>query len=267
MSTPPPIVMSFSATDPTGGAGLQADVMTVASLACHPVSVATAITVQDTRGVQSVYPLEPRQVLEQAGSLLDELTVAAFKLGVLGSAENAVAIASLLRAHRRVPLVLDPVLASGRGDELASSAVVQALRNRLLALTTVLTPNSVEARRLAGAAANASLDECAGRLLGHGAAYVLVTGTHEAGDEVVNTLYGPKGMRQAQSWPRLAGSYHGSGCTLASAIAAQLALGQPIMDAVVAAQEYTWRALQAGFRPANGQFLPVRFHSAHETAT
>jgi hydroxymethylpyrimidine/phosphomethylpyrimidine kinase len=266
MPTPPPIVMSFAATDPTGGAGLQADVVTIASLGCHPVSVATAITVQDTRGVQAVHALESRRVVEQARVLLDELNVAAFKLGVLGSTENAAAIAQMLGAHRRVPLVLDPVLASGRGDELASSATIEVLLDRLLPLTTVLTPNSVEARRLAGAAADASLDECAGRLVARGVAYVLVTGTHEAGDEVVNTLYGPDGMRQAQSWPRLAGSYHGSGCTLASAIAAQLACGRPIADAVRAAQEYTWRALRAGFRPASGQSLPVRFHCAHKAA-
>jgi hydroxymethylpyrimidine/phosphomethylpyrimidine kinase len=267
MSTPPPIVMSFAATDPTGGAGLQADILTVASLGCHPVSVATAITAQDTHGVHAVHPLEARWILEQARVLLDELPVAAFKLGVLGSAENAAAIAGLLAAHRRVPLVLDPVLASGRGDALASSATVEVVLDRLLPLTTVLTPNSVEARELAGATADASLDECAGRLIARGAAHVLITGTHEAGDAVVNTLYGPNGTRQAQSWPRLAGSYHGSGCTLASAIAAYLALGHPVANAVSAAQEYTWRALQAGFRPANGQFLPVRFHSAHETAT
>ena len=266
MSTPPPIVMSFAATDPTGGAGLQADVVTVASLGCHPVSVATAITAQDTHGVHAVHALEARWVLEQARALLDELSVAAFKLGVLGSAENATAIAGLLGAHRRVPLVLDPVLASGRGDSLASSASVEVLRDLLLPLTTVLTPNSVEARKLAGAPADASLDECAGRLMARGAAYVLVTGTHEAGGEVVNTLYGPNGTRQAQTWPRLPGSYHGSGCTLASAIAAYLALGHGVLDAVLGAQDYTWRALQAGFRPARGQFLPVRFHS-HETAT
>ena len=267
MSTPPPIVMSFAATDPTGGAGLQADVVTIASLGCHPASVATAITVQDTRGVQAVHALDARWVREQARALLDEWTVAAFKLGVLGSAENAAAIAELLGAQRCVPLVLDPVLASGRGDTLASSATIEILLDRLLPRTSVLTPNSVEARRLAGASANASLDECAGRLIARGVAYVLVTGTHEAGDEVVNTLYGPAGMRQAQSWPRLPGSYHGSGCTLAAAIAAQLALGHPVAEAVVAAQEYTWRALQAGFRPASGQFLPVRFRAARETTT
>jgi len=254
--------MSFAATDPTGGAGLQADVMTIASLGCHPVSVATAFTVQDTHGVRAVHPLEARWVVEQARAVLDEMPVAAFKVGVLGSAENAAAIAALLGEYPRRPLVLDPVLASGRGDSLASSATVEALLDRLLPLTTVLTPNSVEARRLAGAAPGADLAECAARLIARGAAYVLITGAHEADADVVNTLHGSDGAQHAHRWERLAGSFHGSGCTLASAIAAQLALGRTALDAVHAAQDYTWRALQAGFRPADGQFLPWRFDVA-----
>src|SRR6266508_425809 len=119
MSTHPPIVMTFAATDPTCGAGLQADVLTLASLGCHPVSVTTAITVQDTHGVRSVRALETKWVIEQARALLDEIPVAAIKLGVLGSVENATAIAELIARHHRAPLVLDPVLASGRGDSLA----------------------------------------------------------------------------------------------------------------------------------------------------
>src|SRR5215510_14972677 len=114
MPTNPPIVLTFAATDPTGGAGLQADVLTLASLGCHPVSVATAITVQDTHGVRGMHVLETRWVLEQARALLDEMPVAAFKLGVLGSTETVRTIAALVAAHRRTPFVLDPVLASGR---------------------------------------------------------------------------------------------------------------------------------------------------------
>jgi hydroxymethylpyrimidine/phosphomethylpyrimidine kinase len=260
----PPIVMTFAATDPTCGAGLQADVLTLASLGCHPVSVTTAITVQDTHGVRSVRALEPNWVIEQALALLDEMQVAAIKLGVLGSVENATAIAELIARRRGTPLVLDPVLASGRGDSLASEATIEALLEHLLPLTSVLTPNSVEARRLAGAAPDAALDACAARLIGRGATYVLITGTHEAGAEVANTLYGPDGARHTRRWPRLAATYHGSGCTLASAIAAQLALGLPAPDAVRVAQEYTWRTLAGGFRPAAGQHIPDRLYWAHD---
>ncbi|MGH8674634.1 MAG: bifunctional hydroxymethylpyrimidine kinase/phosphomethylpyrimidine kinase [Burkholderiales bacterium] len=265
MSTNPPIVMIFAATDPTGGAGLQADVLTLASLGCHPVSVTTAITVQDTHGVRGVRAIEPHWILEQARGLLDEMPVAAFKLGVLGSAENVAAVAALVAEHRGAPLVLDPVLASGRGDALASDATIDAVSDHLLPLTTVLTPNSLEARRLAGALPTSDLGECAARLIGRGAAYVLVTGTHEPGAEVVNTLYGAAGALDTRRWQRLPGSYHGSGCTLASAIAAQLALGLPVPDAVRIAQEYTWRSLAAGFRPAAGQYLPDRLYWARDT--
>ena len=260
----PPMVLTFAATDPTGGAGLQADVLTLASLGCHPLSVATAITVQDTHGVREIHPVETQRVLEQARALMEEMPVVAFKLGVLGSAENATAIAAFIAAQRRVPLVLDPVLASGRGDTLATAETLEALVKHLLPLATVVTPNSVEARRLAGVSAEGSLDECAERLIARGAAHVLITGTHEQGIEVTNTLYSASGARSARRWQRLDGSYHGSGCTLASAIAAHLARALPVPDAVQAAQEFTWRALEAGFRPAGGQYLPERFYWARD---
>ena len=263
MSDTPPIVLVFAATDPSGGGGMPSDILTLASMGCHALTVVTAITVQDTMGIEAVMPIEADWVADQARCVLEDMPVAAFKLGVLGSAENATVIAALLSEYPPRPLVFDPVLASGRGDTLASSATVEVLLDSVLPLTTVLTPNSVEARRLAGAAPGADLAECAARLIARGAAYVLITGTHEADADVVNTLYGPDGARHAHTWKRLAGSYHGSGCTLASAIAAQLALGQPVADAVLAAQDYTWRALQAGFQPADGQFLPCRFHAAH----
>ena len=248
MPLPPPLVLSFAATDPTGGAGLQADVLTLAALGCHPLSVATAITVQDTHGVARVQPLDARLVAEQAERLLGELAVAAFKIGVVASAANAQAIAAVLGARPRVPVVLDPVLASGRGDALADAAVLAAMREHLLPRTTVLTPNTLEAHALGGVA------EC----LARGCRYVLVTGTHADTPEVVNTLHGARGVLREDRWPRLPGSYHGSGCTLASAIAARLAHGDPVPEATRAAQDYTWHALQRGFRPAGGQYLPVR---------
>jgi hydroxymethylpyrimidine/phosphomethylpyrimidine kinase len=259
MSSTPPVVLSIAASDPTGGAGVQADLLTLASLGCHPASVVTALTAQDTRGVEAVLAVEAGWVERQARVLLADLPVAACKLGVLGSAANARAIASVL-AGRSLPLVLDPVLASGRGDNLADADTVRALRDALLPLTTVLTPNSVEARRLVGAAPDASLEQCARRLVDAGCKYVLVTGTHEATPQVVNSFYGARGLIREDRWQRLAGSYHGSGCTLASAIAAFIARGRGINEAAREAQDYTWHALNAGFRPGKGQLLPQRFH-------
>lgn len=254
-SSPPPLVLTFAASDPTSGAGLQADLLTLAALGCHPLSVLTALTVQDTSGVHALHAIETRWVLDQARRLLDEMQVAAFKLGVLGSPENVRAIGALLAEHPRTSVVLDPVLASGRGDPLADDAVVRALRECIVPLATVVTPNSIEARRLGGAS---DLAASAQALLALGARHVLVTGTHEPGSEVVNTLYGRGGVLRADRWQRLPASYHGSGCTLASAIAARLAHGAPVSDAVHEAQDYTWRTLAAGFRPGRGQHLPRR---------
>lgn len=245
----PPIVLTFAASDPTGGAGLQADVLTLAALGCHPLSVLTGLTVQDTRGVDQLVPIAEELVTRQASRVLAESKVAAFKVGVLASADNARAVAQVAAAHAHVPLVLDPVLASGRGDELASNAVQAALLEWLVPRATVVTPNTVEAQRLGGAK----------HLLERGCRYVLVTGTHEPGAEVTNKLYGPGGLVREDRWQRLPEVFHGSGCTLASAIAAQLAKGRAVSEAVHEAQEFTWRALAAGFRSGAGQCLPNRF--------
>ncbi|HEU4923771.1 MAG TPA: hydroxymethylpyrimidine/phosphomethylpyrimidine kinase [Burkholderiales bacterium] len=247
----PPIVLTFAASDPTGGAGLQADVLTLAALGCHPLSVLTGLTVQDTRGVDHLEPIAEVLVTRQANRLLAESKVAAFKVGVLASADNARAVAQVAAAHAHVPLVLDPVLASGRGDELASNAVQAALLEWLVPRATVVTPNTVEAQRLGGVK----------HLLERGCRYVLVTGTHEPSAEVTNKLYGPGGLVREDRWQRLPQLFHGSGCTLASAIAAQLAKGRAVSDAVREAQEFTWRALAAGFRSGAGQWLPNRFFS------
>jgi hydroxymethylpyrimidine/phosphomethylpyrimidine kinase len=261
MSSVPPIVLTFAGSDPTGGAGLQADVLTLASMGCHPLTVVTALTVQDTHGVVSVDPVDSSRVRMQAERLLAEMPVAAFKLGVLGSAANVEAIAQILAEYADIPVVLDPVLASGRGEALASEDMIVALRELLVPQSTVLTPNSLEARRLAG---RSSLKDAAQRLIDCGAEYVLVTGTHEPGEEVVNTLYDSGGAVREDRWPRLAASYHGSGCTLASALAAALANGLGVPEAARDAQEFTWQSLASGFRPGAGQSLPDRFFWARE---
>jgi len=236
-------------------------------MGCHPLSVVTALTVQDTRGVEGLLPIEADWVADQARRLLEDMAVAAFKLGVLGSPDNVTVIAEIVSDYPDVPLILDPVLASGRGDALATDEMVDALRELLVPQSTIVTPNSLELRRLAedeGEPEARDLDECARRLLALGCEYLLATGTHEATAEVINTLYNQAGVVRADRWRRLPGSYHGSGCTLASAIAAALANGLDVPDAVREAQEYTWQALAGGFRPGMGQILPDRFFWARE---
>jgi hydroxymethylpyrimidine/phosphomethylpyrimidine kinase len=254
--------MTFAASDPTCGAGLQADLLTLAAHGCHPLTVVTALTVQDTAGVEDLLPMDGGWVADQARALLEDMPVAAFKLGMLGSIEAISAVAEVLSDYPDIPVVFDPVLASGRGDAFADEDTVAAMLELLLPQTDLLTPNSLEARRLAqelgSAGKELTLPECARRLVGAGCAHVLITGTHEHSARVVNTLYGSHGPMRHDEWARLPGSYHGSGCTLASAIAANLAWGQALPEAVQAAQHYTWHSLSAGFRPGMGQYVPNR---------
>ena len=258
----PPLVLTFAASDPTGGAGIQADLMTLASMGCHPLSVITAITVQDTAGVEAAFSIDADWVSDQARALLEDMPVAAFKIGMLGSVEIIAAIAEIISDYPDIPLVFDPVLASGRGDQLADEEMVEAMIELLLPQTTLITPNSLEARRLAQddeEEGQPLLATCAQKLLAAGCEHVLITGTHENTQQVINTLYGPNGQMREDKWDRLPGSYHGSGCTLASAIAANLACGLDLEEAVYEAQEYTWHTLANGFRPGMGQHIPDRF--------
>jgi hydroxymethylpyrimidine/phosphomethylpyrimidine kinase len=268
MADLPPIVLVFAATDPSGGAGLQADIMTLSSMGCHPLSVVTAVTIQDTTGVDDVNPVDAEWVADQARCVLEDMPVAAFKVGLLGSLEQVAAIAEVVSDYPEVPLVLDPVLASGRGDELVTEEMVVALKELLIPQTTILTPNSLEVRRLAQEEGEEGegpdLAECARRLIASGCEYVLVTGTHENTPEVINTLYGQSGVVRTDNWQRLPGSYHGSGCTLASAIAATMANGLEVAEAVKDAQEYTWQTLKAAFRPGMGQHIPDRLFWARD---
>src|SRR2546425_10357405 len=141
MSHSPPAVLTFAASDPTSGAGLQADLLTLASMGCYPLSVVTAITAQDTAGVEAVLPIDADWVTDQARCLLEDMPVAAFKMGMLGSTEIVTVVAEIVSDYPDVPLVLDPVLTSGRGDEFASDDMVAAIRELLVPQSTVVTPN------------------------------------------------------------------------------------------------------------------------------
>jgi hydroxymethylpyrimidine/phosphomethylpyrimidine kinase len=258
---PLPNVLVFAASDPSSGAGIQADILTLASLGCHPLTALTALTVQDTVGVRSLHPVAADLLEQQARTVLEDMPVTAFKIGLLGSVETLLAVAEIVSDYPEIPLVFDPVLASGRGDELSGEEIISAMREMLLPQTTIITPNAPEARRLAESdedETEPTIDVCAERLIEMGAQYVLITGTHENTPEVINTLYGPEGVIRRDRWERLPGSYHGSGCTLASAIAGCIAGGANVEDAVRDAQDYTWQTLKNGFRAGMGQFIPDR---------
>jgi len=251
-----PVVMSFGGADATGGAGIQADIETIISMGVHPCPVITAITVQDTQNLQLFQAVDSNLVIEQARAVLEDIPVQVFKLGMLGSVGNIEAIHTLLIDYPDTPVVLDPVLAAGGGTQMTDDAMVEAIINLLLPLTTVLTPNSIEARRLAHNAD--SLDACAMEMQDMGCEFVLITGEHETTQHVENHLYTNHRFLESFSWERLPHPYHGSGCTLASAIAAMLAQGLEPFMAIHEAQQFTWHSLKNGYRLGMGQWHPNR---------
>lgn len=251
--------MTIAGHDPSGGAGIQADIETLAALNCHAASVVTALTVQDSCSVKSYAPVPVNTVLQQAQTVLQDMPVKVIKLGMLASTDLLAPLAELLSNHASIPLVLDPVLASGSGDALANDSFATGLL-QLLPRVTVLTPNSEEARILSG---EDQPGACAEKLLASGCRHVLLTGTHLDTDSVINRhcyLRDGKMRCDQRSWPRLPGSYHGSGCTLAAAVAAGLAHGGSIDTAINDAQHYTWQCLYNAFAAGHCQEFPDRFY-------
>lgn len=253
----PPIVMSFAGHDPCGGAGIQADIETVVSLGGHCTPIITALTAQDSVNVKDFLATDPTLLVEQARAVLEDMPVAAFKIGMIGSVENAEAIHTLIREYRSIPVVLDPVLAAGGGGTLAKANLIAAIKSLILPLTTLATPNTEEAQRLCDEADSA--DACAQQLLEMGCEYVLITGGHEPGGEITNRLWRGREKLEDYHWPRLPGQFHGTGCTLASACAAFIAHGASVEVAVRDAQKFTWQTVEAARRLGMGQAIPNRF--------
>lgn len=250
-----PVVLSFSGHDPSGGAGVQADIETIISHQCHACSVITALTEQHSSNVKKLIPQKPQDIIDQADTVLNDFQVKAIKIGLIGHDATASAIQSILIQYPHIPVILDPVLAAGGGTSLASEQLIESIIERLLPLTTILTPNSEEARLLAQ---KTDLADCGLVLLDKGSDYVLITGTHEQSTTVNNQLFQANDKTETFSWDRLKENYHGSGCTLASSIAALIAHGLDPFTAISEAQEYTWNALASAYHPGRGQFNPNR---------
>lgn len=264
----PPCVLVFSGSDPSGGAGMQADIPAITALGAHPLSVPTALTVQDNVSVFAVHALDPELVRHQAQVLIDRFDIAAVKLGIAGSRENAEVIAGLIRQLRardpHLPVVLDPVLANGKGDQLSRDDAARVIEP-LYELATVITPNLNEARRLCGDVEPARQ---AALLMERGCAHVLLKGGHgPQQQDVINRWYGQlfrsefaeEAIESARwRWTRLPDEFHGSGCTLAAALSACLARGLPMREAIDLAQQYTQHALSTSYAIAEGQRIPNR---------
>ncbi|HET6655828.1 MAG TPA: hydroxymethylpyrimidine/phosphomethylpyrimidine kinase [Gammaproteobacteria bacterium] len=256
MPTTTPAVLVIAGLDPSGGAGLVADIQTLTALGVHPAVAATTLTVQDTRNAYEVRALDADFVVAQARAVLADMPIAAIKLGLLGSAATGEAVAALLNESPEIPVVLDPVLVASGGAKLAEDALIDTMRNALLPRAALATPNHREFLRLASDGDND--DERATAVLACGCPNLLVTGGDSDTADVRNTLYSTGRAPQQYQWPRLAGPFHGSGCTLAAAAAAGLARGMSVADAVAAAQDFTFDALKRAQPLGRGQPIPNR---------
>lgn len=269
MSSPnPPLILCCSGLDPTGGAGIQADIESIGALGGHALPVITALTVQDCSNVHGLVATDAELVGQQINTLAAQLPISAIKLGLLGSVDQIQVISAFAR-RTALPLVLDPVLRAGGGASLSTTALRTAVREQLLPLTELATPNLDEARALLDMPEDADAPECARQWQAAGCRQVLVTGGDQASADVAN-FYLPRPEGRPQNgdqnhqgqwfrWPRLSGQFHGSGCTLASAVAVLLARGIDPAKAVFRAQAWAHETLQNAFRPSSGQALPRRW--------
>jgi len=252
-STTPPVALTIAGSDSGGGAGIQADLKTFHAHHVHGLSVIAAITSQNTRGVTAVHPVPLGHIRSQIDAVFDDFPIAAVKTGMLGSAKTVRLVARELRKRKPAWLVVDPVMISTSGSRLLDEDAVEAMVNELIPLADVLTPNIPEAEALLGYSLRTArqLTDAGEALLALGAGSVLLKGGHARGAEVVDRYVDERGAMEIRH-ARLPREGHGTGCTLASAIAAELALGHTPRAAVRQATAYVHRTLKNGYRPGGG---------------
>lgn len=257
------VVLAIAGHDPSGAAGIQADIESILACGAGSATLITATTTQDTCRFGGLQPQPAETFAAQARLLCADQHFSACKIGLLGSLSIAREVATLLPQFGTIPIVLDPILRTGTGSSVADPKLVEFTLLGLITQGPVVTPNGAEVRQLTGVA---SISDAAQVLLRHGARAVLVTGTDEGTPNVLNTLWRP-GMDPVRfEYPRLPGTYHGSGCTLSSSLAAFLAQGHDIAEAARRAQDFTWLALSLGRQRGHGQLHPDRAAAGRKLA-
>jgi len=263
-----PLILTFGAADPVGAVGIQADLASFAAMGCHGLSVITALLLADTTRVEDIQIIDADCVADQARILLEDMPVAAFKIGYLGSAENVSVIAEIVSDYPDIPLVLDPFSSAIPDGGPDHEDVQSATRELLIPQSTLLLLSSVELARLSESwldpsAAQDALED-ATRLIDLGCEYMLVTGVDGNVHEIINRLYDESGLARQDAWPRQPGLYSGAGNTLSATIAAMLANGLEVPAAVLEAQEFTAAALAHAQRLGMGRLVPDRYFWARE---
>ena len=250
-----PVVLVFSAHDPTGAAGLQADIESIIQNGGRCISIITAVTTQNTSTFKSVIPQSPAVFRQQLETLLSDIEVDSCKIGLIGSELLVYEISDFLQNHKNLPVILDPVLHAGTGKNLGTDELIIAMVEELVPKTTVLTPNLKEALTLTK---KNNRDAAAKDLLSRGCQHVLITGADQSTKDVINVLYTLDEEPVEYIWPRLAGTFHGSGCTLAASISIFFKQDNDIHTVLHKAQEYTWNSLKQGVQIGRAQTHPSR---------
>jgi hydroxymethylpyrimidine/phosphomethylpyrimidine kinase len=242
-------VLSIAGSDSGGGAGIQADLKTFAALGCYGMTAITALTAQNTRGVRSIHGVPPAMLRDQIDAVIEDIGAHAVKIGMLHAPEIVAVVAEAIDRHALANAVLDPVMVASSGAALIETPAIEALVRELFPRADLVTPNLDEASLLAGRPLRTleDMESAALDLVARGARAVLMKGGHLPGETVTDLLLTADGERRAMSAPRIeTANLHGTGCTLSSAIAAHLALGAPLPEAVSRARDYVREALRAG---------------------
>lgn len=264
-----PLILTFGAADPIGAIGIQADLASFAAMGCHGLSVITSILIADTARIEDVQVTDADWVADQARVVLEDVPVAAFKVGAVGSIENVSVIAEIVSDYPDVPLILDPFLSSMPDQGQDSEDMMIAIRELLIPQTTLFLASAVELARFAETWREPTTDDAlpvdAMRIIDMGCEYLFVTGTPGDMHGVVNALFDESGMLRHDTWQRLPGSFSGAGSTLSATIAAMLANGVDVPEAVFEAQEFTHAALANAHRLGMGKLTPDRYFWARES--
>lgn len=252
-----PAVLALSSQDPSGASGIQADIETCASLGCHCTPVITALCARDTQSIKDLHFVPTAFLIEQMRAILEDMPVRAIKLGYLGQVEHIEAVHTILRDYPQLPVVLEPTTQMAPLSQARAEALRAATKELLLPLSTLATPDLVEAYELAQQ--GDTLDACAQEILECGGHYTLISGTRRTQKHHENRLYDHQGLVREYRWPRLSVFSHGGGATLSASIAAYLAHGLRLLDAVEQGQNFTWHTLSASRRLGMGHNIPHRF--------
>jgi hydroxymethylpyrimidine/phosphomethylpyrimidine kinase len=263
-----PLILTFNASDPVGAIGLQADLAAFAAMGCHGLSIVTSILIGDTTHIEDTQVIEADCVADQARVVLEDMPVAAFKIGAVGSIENVSAIAEIVSDYPDIPLILDPFLSTMPDQELESEDLLVAMRELLIPQTTLLLASAVELERFAETWREATTEDTlaidAMKLIELGCEYVFVTGTPTDVHDVANTLFNESGVLRQDNWQRVSGSFSVAGTTLSTTITALLANGLDVPEAVLEAQEFTIAAIVNAQRLGMGKLVPDRYFWARD---